>query len=125
MIRRPPRSTRTDTLFPYTTLFRSHDDGAGAVGKNLRHENTFPSVGRLKFVRTGLKNLAPPAPLDISPGADIPGSRPGEWSSRGGVQPLAQGRHRRVAIGGVAVRGVAAAERAAEIGRASGRDRVG
>src|SRR3546814_2419410 len=27
MIRRPPRSTRTDTLFPYTTLFRSPDDG--------------------------------------------------------------------------------------------------
>src|SRR3546814_20381758 len=26
MIRRPPRSTRTDTLFPYTTLFRSHVD---------------------------------------------------------------------------------------------------
>src|SRR3546814_3653863 len=36
MIRRPPRSTRTDTLFPYTTLFRSntqqlgdHDRGEG------------------------------------------------------------------------------------------------
>src|SRR3546814_2322676 len=28
MIRRPPRSTRTDTLFPYTTLFRSPDRGA-------------------------------------------------------------------------------------------------
>src|SRR3546814_12486113 len=27
MIRRPPRSTRTDTLFPYTTLFRSHQRG--------------------------------------------------------------------------------------------------
>src|SRR3546814_10978453 len=26
MIRRPPRSTRTDTLFPYTTLFRSYVD---------------------------------------------------------------------------------------------------
>src|SRR3546814_15091470 len=26
MIRRPPRSTRTDTLFPYTTLFRSDDE---------------------------------------------------------------------------------------------------
>src|SRR3546814_16557057 len=26
MIRRPPRSTLTDTLFPYTTLFRSHRD---------------------------------------------------------------------------------------------------
>src|SRR3546814_15216456 len=40
MIRRPPRSTRTDTLFPYTTLFRSHIDlvethaldNAGIVG---------------------------------------------------------------------------------------------
>src|SRR3546814_20810677 len=28
MIRRPPRSTRTDTLFPYTTLFRSCEDRA-------------------------------------------------------------------------------------------------
>src|SRR3546814_17048529 len=27
MVRRPPRSTRTDTRFPYTTLFRSSDDG--------------------------------------------------------------------------------------------------
>src|SRR3546814_6996407 len=27
MRRRPPRSTRTDTLFPYTTLFRSKDKG--------------------------------------------------------------------------------------------------
>src|SRR3546814_13910413 len=27
MIRRPPRSTRTDTLFPYTTLFRSNTTG--------------------------------------------------------------------------------------------------
>src|SRR3546814_15189482 len=27
MIRRPPRSTRTDTLFPYTTLFRSESAG--------------------------------------------------------------------------------------------------
>src|SRR3546814_8137013 len=38
MIRRPPRSTRTDTLFPYTTLFRSwqlrcrHDAGRPARG---------------------------------------------------------------------------------------------
>src|SRR3546814_15918104 len=29
MIRRPPRSTRTATLFPYTTLFRSQDDSLG------------------------------------------------------------------------------------------------
>src|SRR3546814_5918624 len=35
MIRRPPRSTRTDTLFPYTTLFRSGDVGPGEPGDAL------------------------------------------------------------------------------------------
>src|SRR3546814_19812625 len=35
MIRRPPRSTRTDTLFPYTTLFRSLDRIRLPVGLNL------------------------------------------------------------------------------------------
>src|SRR3546814_11398409 len=35
MIRRPPRSTRTDTLFPYTTLFRSGNEQAGnAAARN-------------------------------------------------------------------------------------------
>src|SRR3546814_5377055 len=33
MIRRPPRSTRTDTLFPYTTLFRSRGDHRRAVAR--------------------------------------------------------------------------------------------
>src|SRR3546814_6806585 len=33
MIRRPPRSTRTDTLFPYTTLFRSHPHVQVHAGK--------------------------------------------------------------------------------------------
>src|SRR3546814_6535524 len=42
MIRRPPRSTRTDTLFPYTTLFRSNRSqwpGAviGAIGTDVIH----------------------------------------------------------------------------------------
>src|SRR3546814_13881077 len=48
MIRRPPRSTRTDTLFPYTTLFRSYnrwqiqlllilgDSGKEVLGDSLR-----------------------------------------------------------------------------------------
>src|SRR3546814_1337255 len=36
MIRRPPRSTRTDTLFPYTTLFRSAS-GEGLGNKFLAH----------------------------------------------------------------------------------------
>src|SRR3546814_11019278 len=41
MIRRPPRSTRTDTLFPYTTLFRS-DLPQGAAD---------PGTGRLRLGR--------------------------------------------------------------------------
>src|SRR3546814_5064305 len=35
MIRRPPRSTRTDTLFPYTTLFRSEGAGHAKDGLDL------------------------------------------------------------------------------------------
>src|SRR3546814_16781246 len=45
MIRRPPRSTRTDTLFPYTTLFRSssaqpgQDVGQLRLGQSKQHGN--------------------------------------------------------------------------------------
>src|SRR3546814_18428272 len=35
MIRRPPRSTRTDTLFPYTTLFRSDVEPRVPILENL------------------------------------------------------------------------------------------
>src|SRR3546814_13356562 len=34
MIRRPPRSTRTDTLFPYTTLFRSQVSALASLAKH-------------------------------------------------------------------------------------------
>src|SRR3546814_1831317 len=47
MIRRPPRSTRTDTLFPYTTLFRSRRQHIGAdhdAPLDLR-----PKAGRAGF----------------------------------------------------------------------------
>src|SRR3546814_17073583 len=37
MNRRPPRSTRTDTLFPYTTLFRSPDQRAGDGADSPSH----------------------------------------------------------------------------------------
>src|SRR3546814_1825563 len=40
MIRRPPRSTRTDTRFPYTTLFRSSCDDPGvALGGRYRPDD--------------------------------------------------------------------------------------
>src|SRR3546814_3084332 len=43
MIRRPPRSTRTDTLFPYTTLFRS------AQCRSRQYRASRPGIGCLGF----------------------------------------------------------------------------
>src|SRR3546814_14232598 len=46
MIRRPPRSTRTDTLFPYTTLFRSHlADHLGDANVVLMRGHGYTTVG--------------------------------------------------------------------------------
>src|SRR3546814_4940704 len=53
MVRRPPRPTRTDTLFPYTTLFRSDDVLAPG---NLRHDG--PAAGRHQDVPGGMTVLA-------------------------------------------------------------------
>src|SRR3546814_13918643 len=56
MVRRPPRSTRTDTLFPYTTLFRSTEDEAGrptaGVGEIIiaKHRNGETGTVQLRFV---------------------------------------------------------------------------
>src|SRR3546814_18188270 len=62
MIRRPPRSTRTDTLFPYTTLFRSNaSPGSALIAPSrrltvqdvslIKHLRGFPAFGqqRLQF----------------------------------------------------------------------------
>src|SRR3546814_5899972 len=53
MIRRPPRSTRTDTLFPYTTLFRSgeqavvdHPDRAAPALFGRLEDEHHPAAGR-------------------------------------------------------------------------------
>src|SRR3546814_14373241 len=45
MIRRPPRSTRTDTLFPYTTLFRSNA-GPARYERHLRTGQALPAETR-------------------------------------------------------------------------------
>src|SRR3546814_9271849 len=48
MIRRPPRSTRTDTLFPYTTLFRS-----SGIKRPSRHASRRGPAVRTPVVRRG------------------------------------------------------------------------
>src|SRR3546814_4845385 len=71
MIRRPPRSTRTDTLFPYTTLFRSRDrsDGAGTQRvlerEGLRQsaiagEHGAAATRRCQFSKRPLATTEPP-----------------------------------------------------------------
>src|SRR3546814_19922286 len=47
--RRPPRSTRTDTLFPYTTLFRSDDEGEEEGVSRI--ESTIKNVTRGSYGR--------------------------------------------------------------------------
>src|SRR3546814_10084037 len=49
MIRRPPRSTRTDTLFPYTTLFRSCPSSASPVAAS--HLDQIPRPGEIGSCR--------------------------------------------------------------------------
>src|SRR3546814_13781739 len=73
MILRPPRSTRTDTLFPYTTLFRSVPALIGIIGwieSAPREGNPLPfqevNCPRLEcFQADGFHRSAQPAPLQF------------------------------------------------------------
>src|SRR3546814_4498634 len=58
MIRRPPRSTRTDTLLPYTTLFRSEAD-ADAIQRRIAHDHILigRSTGRSEEHTSELQSL--------------------------------------------------------------------
>src|SRR3546814_13007195 len=47
MIRRPPRSTRTETLFPYTTLFRSGDSFSTNLGIDTVLSGSLMALNRL------------------------------------------------------------------------------
>src|SRR3546814_2656650 len=61
MRRRPPRSTRTDTLFPYTTLFRSRDrpfrqsfHGIGRIGDDIDQHLLEPDRAGLHLGKPGI-----------------------------------------------------------------------
>src|SRR3546814_13609817 len=63
MIRRPPKSTRTDTLFPYTTLFRSPGDVAAGRETGPRRRTRCQADGRVRCEGN------PRAPARPHPGA--------------------------------------------------------
>src|SRR3546814_2266322 len=62
MIRRPPGSTRTDTLFPYTTLFRSHHPPARRLGRDPRRPDRDRRHLRHEFPPHARTQLAPRLP---------------------------------------------------------------
>src|SRR3546814_4482749 len=62
MIRRPPRSTRTDTLFPYPTLFRAR--AAGAAAAPAAAEEHADVRGDQPPARSGPQHLDPGAAAD-------------------------------------------------------------
>src|SRR3546814_1618152 len=57
MNRRPPRSTRIDTLFPYTTLCRSHD-----ILTCIREKTSIAQAGR-RLAANAERHLKPPAEM--------------------------------------------------------------
>src|SRR3546814_13235428 len=57
MIRRPPRSTRTNTLFPYTTLFRSEDVTVGELNAELAELRIPKGVERDQLERQATKAI--------------------------------------------------------------------
>src|SRR3546814_7254345 len=79
MIRRPPRSTRTDTLFPYTTLFRSQ--------RNISNINRSRVVGQRLSVR--IDDLAGWT-IDIGGVSQEIDVRDGQYTLRNGP-PLTRG----------------------------------
>src|SRR3546814_19794189 len=85
MIRRTPRSTRTDTLFPYTTLFRSpslrsaHRPATGRA--SMRRSKEMPAIGHVQrqddgSFRGALKTLSVNAEIVILPNRGKTGDQP-------------------------------------------------
>src|SRR3546814_7089470 len=82
MIRRPPRSTRTDTLFPYTTLFRSK--GGWFALANRRRERRFRVFKGLKPILYGGREVWPP----VEGGKGVSATNhmsSGAWAAAGGI----------------------------------------
>src|SRR3546814_11082423 len=120
MIRRPPRSTRTDTLFPYTTLFRSEvlryvQHGAPARRRRLlaeaeegerRLQDDGGGDGERRLHQHRRENVGQDVAQDDGEVGDADGARAFHIVLRLHAEHLASGE-------------------ADEIGRASGRERVG
>src|SRR3546814_6019436 len=66
MIRRPPRSTRTDTLFPYTTLFRSLNEKPVAFSRGDIDDGQVKTVSSSGLLAGAAESLAEEMELDVN-----------------------------------------------------------
>src|SRR3546814_12110732 len=82
MIRRPPRSTRTDTLFPYTTLFRSLHAMAAAL---LKYETI--DIEQIKRIFAGQDPGEPESWNNDGPRSNGGGGGPAATPAVGGLTP--------------------------------------
>src|SRR3546814_17536756 len=114
MIRRPPRSTRTDTLFPYTTLFRSDNQSTDEPSGVIRAydaasgrfawawdmgrpgDNREPAPGR-HYTRSTPNSWAPMSADEVLGLVYVPtgGSTPDHW---GGARNPAAERYGRAVV---------------------------
>src|SRR3546814_7387368 len=87
MIRRPPRSTRTDTLFPYTTLFRSRRT---VLRRPREAQKESRARGWRRAERTDLcvQCIVLRGQLDVA--RTIEGKDHGEWRRRGPSAPVSR-----------------------------------
>src|SRR3546814_13373342 len=123
MIRRPPRSTRTDTLFPYTTLFRS----IASAGELARVEGLMPPV-RISFAGPGKRDdelaVAIRAGVTINLESESEATRALAPGERPGVTPrLAVRVNSDPEMRGSGMRMGGRASTFGEVGRAAGRER--
>src|SRR3546814_11890308 len=85
MIRRPPRSTRTDTLFPYTTLFRSSEAPWGASGARARAAG---NDGNPRVEAMGQAAAGRAASIDDAEVAKFAAMAEAWWDPEGKFRPL-------------------------------------
>src|SRR3546814_20753436 len=105
MIRRPPRSTRTDTLFPYTTLFRSGRHGVPALqplsaSDSARELHPGPDLGAQDADEggRGYRDALPGAGEDPRAGQAISGAAFRRPAADRGDRPLVLHEHQDPAV---------------------------
>src|SRR3546814_13956806 len=119
MIRRPPRSTRTDTLFPYTTLFRSHQEESAQPDREAELPQVRSRRAQARRVQGSQDQVIRAQRVILSP------ARPGAGFEQSRERPYRATRLRYASWPTSALTSSTKRISEIEIGRAAGRERGG